>query len=108
MVPGTLIRWYCKHKIKNILCVPVKFYFFFHRKKNKMLGMEKVPDKIALEILAKECSETHYYYNGNNLYSLTNTVTSTRDKNNNNVNKEKINKDDMYINSYVIVSHSDL
>lgn len=71
-----------------------------------MLEMEKVPDKLALKILSGECSETHYFYNGNNLYRLTNTVTSTRDKNIDDINK--IKKDDDVTSSYVIVSHSDL
>lgn len=66
--------------------------------------MEKVSDKKALEILSKGNHKQHYFYNGNELYVLPETVSSTRDK------RIKVleEDDDMYINSYVIVSFDDL
>ena len=68
-----------------------------------MIKMEKVPDKKALEILSEGNHIRDYYYNGNSLYILPEIVSSTRYK-----IVEVSEKNDTYIDSYVIVSFDDL
>ena len=68
------------------------------------MKMEKVSDKKALEILSEGNQKQNYFYNGNNLYVFPKIVSSTRDER----NKVLEEDDDMYINSYVIVSFDDV
>ena len=68
-----------------------------------MIKMEKNTDKKAPEILSEGNHRRDYFYNGNGLYILPETVSSTRDE------VFKVSKDnDMHIDSYVIVSFDDL
>ena len=65
--------------------------------------MEKISDKKALEILSEGNHRCDYFYNGNGLYVLPETVSSTRDE------VVKVPEDnDIHIDSYVIVSFDDL
>ena len=66
--------------------------------------MEKISDEKALEILSEGNHKRDYFYNGNGLYVLPEIVSSTRDE----ITKVLEEDNDIYINSYVIVSFDDL
>ena len=68
-----------------------------------MIEVERISDKNAVQILSKGTHKDEYFYDGNNLYKVLETITSTRD----NKKKERREENDD-INSYVIVSHHDL
>tara|TARA_B100001989_G_scaffold242930_1_gene210168 strand:+ start:559 stop:768 length:210 start_codon:yes stop_codon:yes gene_type:complete len=69
-----------------------------------MIEVERISDKNAVQILSKGNHKQQYFYDGNNLYKEPETITSTRDKK----NEDRRKNYDEYINSYVVVSHNDL